>query len=80
VTIAGRTFTLGAVYVARDPRSRAVGRRPRRLVGHDPAHPWPGGRVEVELVSSGAAGEPRSQRRWLSGRGWAKWAGERIGP
>ena len=79
VTIAGRAFVLGAVY-APAPHVRAYqqGRLlPLRLVGHDPAYPWPEGRVEAELVPT--AGSVRTQGRRLSGRAWAKWAGERVG-
>jgi len=79
VTIAGRVFTLGVVY-APAPRVRPyeVARLlPLRLVGHDPAYPWPGGRVEAEYVPS--ADSRRRQRRRLSGRAWAAWAGEPVG-
>jgi hypothetical protein len=81
VTIAGRRFTLGAVYAAAPHvRPYESGRlRPLRLVGHDPAYPWPGGRVEAELVPT-TARSSRTVRRKLSGRAWARWAGERIGP
>ena len=78
VTIAGRVFTLGVVY-APAPRVRPYeqGRLlPLRLVGHDPAYPWPDGRVEAELVPSAA--RSRLQRRRLSGRAWAAWAGEPV--
>jgi hypothetical protein len=79
VTIAGRSFTLGAVYApAPHVRPYESGRLlPLRLVGHDPAYPWPGGRVEAELVPS--ADRLRTTRRRLSGRAWAKWAGEEVG-
>ena len=79
VTIAGRVFTLGVVY-APAPRVRPyeVARLlPLRLVGHDPAYPWPGGRVVAEYVPS--ADSRRRQRRRLSGRAWAAWAGEPVG-
>jgi len=78
VTIAGRVFTLGAVY-APAPHVRPYEQRrllPLRLVGYDPAYPWPEGRVEAELVPS--AGNLRTQRRRLSGRAWAAWAGEEV--
>ena len=81
VTIAGRVFTLGAVY-APAPHVRPYEQHrlvPLRLVGYDPAYPWPEGQVEAELAPS-AVGYPRRQRRRLSGRVWARWAGERIGP
>src|SRR5690348_13685216 len=42
VTIAGRTFTLGAVYAH---RPRVYGHRPRRLLRYDPDSPLPGGRI-----------------------------------
>jgi len=79
VVIAGRVFRLGAVY-APAPHVRAYepGRLlPLRLVHYDPAYPWPGGRVEAELVPS--SGRLRPQRRRLSGRAWAAWAGEPVG-
>jgi hypothetical protein len=78
VTIGGRTFTLGAVYEpAPHVRPYEQGRLlPLRLVGHDPTYPWPAGRVEAELVPS--TDRPRTQRRRLSGRGWASWAGEPV--
>jgi len=76
VTIAGRVFTLGVVYVPfPHVRPYEQGRLlPLRLVGYDPAYPWPDGRVEAELVP--AVDRPRTQRRRLSGRAWAVWAGE----
>ena len=78
VAIAGRVFTFGAAYAPRDPRSLAAGYLPRRLLGHDPAFPWPGGRVEVLLVPS-AAYCKRTTRKRLSGRAWAAWAGGEVG-
>jgi hypothetical protein len=78
VTIAGRVFTLGVVY-APAPRVRPyeVARLlPLRLVGHDPAYPWPEGCVEAELVP--AVDRPRTQRRRMSGRAWAAWAGAPV--
>src|SRR4051812_11735912 len=79
VTLAGRTFTLGTVYEpAPHVRPYEQGRLlPLRLFGYDPAYPWPAGRVEAELVPS--TDRPRTQRRRLSGRGWASWAGEPVG-
>ena len=81
VTVAGRTFTLGAVYAPAPhvrPYSYEQGRLlPLRLVGYDPAYPWPEGRVEAEYVSS--AGNLRTQSRRLSGQTWAAWAGEEVG-
>ena len=77
VTIAGRAFVLGAVYApAPHVRPYEQGRLlPLRLVGYDPAYPWPEGRVEAELV--GVRGTRRRVRR-LSGRARARWAGERV--
>ncbi len=77
VTIAGRRFTIGAVY--HPVRSRR-GSHPRRLVGHAPAHAWPGGRVEAETVSTGVTGDRLGQRGWGSGNAWARWAGEEVEP
>ena len=70
VTIVGRRFTLGAVYA---PLSRVYGHRRRRLVGHDPDSPLPGGRVEVVVVASG-------RLQVMAGVVWAAWAGEEVGP
>jgi hypothetical protein len=78
VTIAGRTFTLRSVYAAA-PHVRPYEQRrllPLRLVGYDPAYPWPAGRVEAELV--GVRG-PRPKTRRLSGQAWVRWAGEVVG-
>ena len=60
MTIAGRSFRLGVVYApAPHLRPYEPGRLlPLRLVGHDPAYPWPDGRVVAELVP--AVGNPRS--------------------
>jgi RNA polymerase alpha subunit len=79
VSTAGRVFRLGAVYAAAPHvRPYESGRLlPLRLVGHGPAYPWPEGRVEAELVPPAA--RLRTTRRWLSGRVWAKWAGEEVG-
>ena len=78
VTIAGRPFRLGAVYApAPHVRPYEQGRLlPLRLVGYDPAYPWPKGRVEAELV--GVQGTRRRTRR-LSGQAWVRWAGEPVG-
>ena len=77
VTIAGRAFRLGAVYApAPHVRSYEPGRLlPLRLVGYDPAYPWPAGRVEAELV--GVRG-PRPKTRRLSGQVWVRWAGKAV--
>ena len=80
VTIAGRVFGLGVVYApAPGVRFPSERRRllPLRLVGHDPAYPWPDGRVVAELVP--AVGNLRRQRRPMSGRAWAAWAGAPVG-
>jgi hypothetical protein len=50
VTIAGRVFRLGSVYVG---RPRVYGHRPRRLLRYDPDSLLPGGKVEVAVVPSG---------------------------
>ena len=80
VPIAGRVFRLGAVYAPAPhvrPYSYEQGRLlPLRLVGYDPAYPWPEGRVEAELVP--AADNLRTQRRRLSGRAWVAWAGAPV--
>ena len=68
VTIVGRRFTLGTVYA---PLSRVYGHRRRRLVGHDPDSPLPGGRVEVVVVASG-------RLQVLAGVVWAAWAGAPV--
>jgi hypothetical protein len=78
VTIAGRVFGLGVVYApAAGIRFSSEQRRllPLRLIGYDPAYPWPEGRVMAELV--GVRG-PRTQTRPLSGRAWLAWAGEPV--
>ena len=79
VAIAGRVFRLGAVYApAPHVRPYESGRvQPLRLVGHDPAYPWPEGRVMAELVPPAA--RLRTTHRRLSGRAWAEWAGEEVG-
>ena len=68
VTIAGRVFRLGAVYTH---RRGIYGHRRRRLVGHDPDSPLPGGRVEVVVVASG-------RPQVMAGAVWAAWAGEPV--
>ena len=68
VTIAGRRFTLGTVYGS---RRGTYGHRRRRLLGHDPDSPLPGGRVEVEVVVSG-------RLQIMAGTAWAAWAGEPV--
>jgi len=69
VTIAGRMFTLGAVYAR---RPRMYGHRPRRLLRYDPDSPLPGGKVEIAVVPSGG-------ERVVAGAVWAAWAGEPVG-
>ena len=72
VTIAGRAFTLGAVYApAPHVRPYEQGRLlPLRLVDYDPAYPWPEGRVEAELVPTGSpAGCARNAAGCPAGRG-----------
>jgi hypothetical protein len=67
--IAGRVFTLGAVYA---PPGTGSGRhRPRRLLDFGQDSPLPGGRVTVELVPSG-------RREIMAGAVWAAWAGEPV--
>ena len=68
VTILGRAFTLGTVYVH---RPRVYGHRPRRLVRYDPDSPLPGGKVEIAVVPSGG-------ERVVAGAVWAAWAGEPV--
>ena len=67
--IAGRVFTLGAVYA---PPGTGSGRhKPRRLLGFSPDSPLPGGRVAVELVPSG-------RQEIMAGAVWAAWAGAPV--
>jgi hypothetical protein len=68
VMIAGRAFTLGAVY---GPLPRVYGRRTRRLLGYSTDSPLPGGKVLVEIVPSG-------RREIMAGAVWAAWAGEPV--
>jgi Bacterial RNA polymerase, alpha chain C terminal domain len=69
--IAGRVFTLGAVYA---PPGTGSGRhKPRRLLGFSQDSPLPGGRVTVELVPSG-------RQEIMAGAVWAAWAGEEVDP
>jgi hypothetical protein len=69
VTIAGRVFTLGAVYMRRPSPGPSGPRPPRRLPAYTGNSPLPGGRVTVAPVPSGV-------RRVMSGVAWAIWAGE----
>ena len=80
VAIGGRVFRLDTAYIARKSSSPPSAKRPcaRRLLGYDPAHRWPGGRVEVELVPSPASRGLWAPRRWMSGQAWAAWAGEPV--
>jgi len=68
VTIAGRTFTLGAVYAPRRVRGH---RKPRRLLQYSADSPLPSGRVDVANVPSGS-------RLIMAVEEWAAWAGERV--
>ena len=68
MTIAGRAFTLGAVYA---PRRRVYGHRPRRLLGYSADSPLPGGRVTVAVLPSG-------EEQVMAGAVWAAWAGEPV--
>jgi hypothetical protein len=68
VTIAGRTFTLGAVY---RPRRGMYGYARRQLLGYVAASPLPGGRVTVAVLPSG-------EERVMAGAVWAAWAGEPV--
>jgi len=73
VTIAGRSFTLGAVYAPRR-RGRGRGIKPRRLLSHSADSPPPGRRVTVAIVPSG-------DQRVMAGaawEAWAAWAGEPV--
>jgi hypothetical protein len=73
VWIAGRPFELGAVYLP-PPSERIVSAvRARRLVGYQPDYPWPGGRVEVEVVERRGDGR-KPKRTDMSGRKWVAWA------
>ena len=72
VTIAGRVFTLGAVYTRRPSPSPSGPRSPRRLLAYTDDSLLPGGRVTVAPVPSGL-------RRTMSGEAWAAWAGEEVG-
>ena len=70
VIIAGRAFTLGAVYV---PRPGSYGRRskPRRLLGYAADSLLPEGRVQVAVL-------PKGRRQIMAGAEWAAWAGEEV--
>ena len=70
VTIAGRAFTLGAVYA---PRPGSYGRKskPRRLLRYTADSLLPGGRVTVAVLPSG-------RRQLMGGAEWAAWAGEPV--
>ena len=69
VAIAGRVFTLGAVYTPR--LGRGHDRRPRRLLSYSPDDPLSGGRVRVEMVPVGG-------QRVMAGAAWAAWAGAPV--
>ena len=70
VTIAGRVFTLGAVYAAA-PGSYGRKSKPRHLLAYTDDSLLPGGRVTVAPAPSGV-------RRVMSGTEWAAWAGEPV--
>jgi hypothetical protein len=72
VTIAGRVFRLGAVYVRRPGVGSSGPRPPRRLLHYTDDSLLPGGRVTVAPAPSGV-------RRVMTGEGWAAWAGEEVG-
>ena len=72
VTIAGRTFTLGAVYARRPGVGSSGPRPPRRLLHYTDDSLLSGGRVTVAPVPSG-------QKRVMSGAPWVIWAGEPVG-
>jgi hypothetical protein len=69
VTIASRTFILGAVYA---PRPGSYGHEPRRLLRYTADSLLSGGRVTVAILSSG-------RRQIMAGTEWAAWAGEPVG-
>ena len=69
VTIAGRSFMLGALYaLRRDGRGRPF--KPRRLLEHSADNLLPGGRVRV------AAADGR--RLLMGGEEWAAWAADEM--
>ena len=72
VTIAGRVFTLGAVYAPRPGAGPGHPFKPRRLLGYTADSLLPGGRVTVVLVPSG-------RRQIMAGTAWAAWADAPIG-
>jgi hypothetical protein len=65
VVIAGRAFTLGAVYA---PRSGRHGHKPCRLLHYAADSLLSGGRVHLALVPSG-------KECVMTGTAWAAWAG-----
>jgi hypothetical protein len=70
VTIAGRSFLLGAAYAPRrDGRGRPF--KPRRLLEYSADGLLPGGRVRVAM--------PDCRRLLIGGEEWAAWAGEPVG-
>lgn len=81
VIICGRVYELGAAYrsgrVVRRSGGEPVPEAPRRLLGHDPAFGWPGGRVETERLER--RNLSRETRLDMSGRAWAAWAREVVG-
>ena len=71
VTIGGRAFRLGAVYVRRPGPGPSGPRPPRRLLHHTEDSLLPGGRVTLATV-------PGGRRRVMAGTAWAAWAGEPV--
>jgi hypothetical protein len=71
VTIAGRAFTLGAVYRPRPGAGPGHAFKPRRLLGYTVDSLLPGGRVTVAVAPSG-------NERVMAGTAWAAWAGEEV--
>ena len=69
VTIAGRAFSLGAVYA---PRPGSRGHKPRRLLRYTADSLLPEGRVQVAVL-------PKGRRQVMAGAEWAAWAGEPVG-
>ena len=69
VTIAGRTFLLGALYA---PRRGGRGRpfKSRRLLEHSADSLLPGGRVRVATADG--------RRLLMGGEEWTAWAGEEV--
>ena len=71
VTIAGRTFTLGAVYARRPGVGPPGPCPPRRLLAYTDDSLLPGGRVTLAVATSG-------RRRTMTREEWVRWAGEPV--